>query len=83
MKKIRVKFEGPVLATDGTPVPLLFDCPWLGHDPDPALVLRNASAPNVIGRRCVKCGCLIYIVLEQSKIVDAAGEPLAKTQENE
>lgn len=78
MKKIRVKFEGPVLTEEGTPVPLLFDCPWLGHDLDPALVLRNASAPNVLGRRCVKCGCLIYMVIEQSAIVNAAGQPLAQ-----
>lgn len=78
MRKLRIKFEGPVLAADGTPVPLLFDCPWLGHDLDPTLTLRNSSAPNVLGRRCVKCGCLIYTVMEQSQIVDAAGAPLPK-----
>lgn len=76
MRKVRIKFEGPPI--DGEPVPLLFDCPWFGHLPDERMVLRNANAPNVIGRRCVKCGCLIYTVMEQSQIVDAAGAPLPK-----
>lgn len=55
-----------------------FDCPWAGHLKDDRFVLRNSAAPNVIGLRCVKCGCLIYEFLEQSQIVGADGEPLAK-----
>lgn len=56
----------------------LFDCPWAGHLADPSFVLRNSAAPNVIGHRCLKCGCLIYEILEQSQIVGPAGEPLPK-----
>jgi hypothetical protein len=61
------------------PRTLVFDCPWEGHLYDDRLVLRNSSAPNVLGRRCVKCGCLIYEVMELSQVVDANGEPLAKS----
>jgi hypothetical protein len=77
MRKLRVKFDGPVSDEDGKPVPLLFDCPWFGHLPDDRMVLRNSSAPNVIGHRCVKCGCLVYSVLPASQIVGADGGPLA------
>lgn len=56
----------------------LFDCPWTGHLADDRLVVRNSSAPNLIGHRCVKCGCMVYELLEQSQIVGTDGEPLAK-----
>jgi hypothetical protein len=57
---------------------VLFDCPWTGHLYDDRFALRNSSAPNVLGLRCVKCGCLIYTVQEQSQIVGADGNPLPK-----
>ena len=56
-----------------------FDCPWEGHLLDDRFVLRNSSAPNVIGHRCVKCRCLIYVIMEMSQIVGAAGEPLPQS----
>lgn len=63
------------------PVPkhaLMFDCPWTGHLADDRLVIRNSSAPNVIGQRCVKCGCLVYTIMEQSQIIGSDGMPLPK-----
>ena len=57
-------------------VQMAFDCPWFGHLPDPRFVIRNSSAPNVIGQRCAKCGCLIYNVMEQSNILGTDGAPL-------
>lgn len=77
MRKLRVKLEGPQADEQGEALPLLFDCPWLGHLADDRMVLRNANAPNVIGHRCVKCGCLVYSYLEQSQVVGADGKPLA------
>lgn len=55
---------------------VVFDCPWVGHLHDDRFVLRNGMAPNVIGHRCVKCGCLIYELMEQSQLVGADGMPL-------
>lgn len=55
-----------------------FDCPWNGHEFDPNFVIRNSTAPNVIGQRCAKCGCLIYLFVEPSKIVGPGGELLPK-----
>ena len=55
-----------------------FDCPWTGHLYDDRFRLRNSAAPNVMGLRCVKCGCLIYEVMEASQIVGADGQPLPK-----
>lgn len=77
MKKIRVKFDGPVLDEAGQVVPLLFDCPWFGHIPDPTLVVRNKMVPNFVGTRCTKCGCALWNLMEQSQIVGADGAPLA------
>lgn len=57
---------------------VLFDCPWTGHLYDDRLVFRNSTAPNVIGHRCVKCGCLVYEVMVQSQIVGPGGDPLPK-----
>lgn len=74
MKKIRVKLEGPPGQESAS---LLFDCPWNGHLADDRMVLRNSNAPNVIGHRCVKCGCLVYSFLEQSQVVGPDGNPLA------
>ena len=53
-----------------------FDCPWTGHLLDDRFVLRNSAAPNVLGHRCVKCGCLIYTVMRQSQVVGPDGLPL-------
>lgn len=55
-----------------------YDCPWEGHMYDDRFRLMNSAAPNVIGFRCVKCGCLIYEVMEQSQIVGTDGMPLPK-----
>lgn len=55
-----------------------FDCPWAGHLYDDRFALRNSAAPNVIGFRCVKCGCLIYEIHEQSQVVGPDGMPLPK-----
>lgn len=63
------------------PVPkkaLVFDCPWEGHVFDPNFVIRNSSAPNVVGHRCVKCKCLIYLVVKQSSVLGVDGVPLPK-----
>lgn len=73
MKKIRL--QGP--AGTGT-VPLLYDCPWFGHLADPRVILRNSSAPNVVGQRCIKCGCMVYDIIEAATgVVGADGAPLA------
>lgn len=57
---------------------VVFDCPWTGHLFDDVLVVRNSAVPNLIGRRCAKCGCLIYVLMELAQIVGADGESLAK-----
>ena len=57
---------------------VMWDCPWVGHLYDDRFALRNSSAPNVIGMRCVKCGCLIYTIQEQSQVVGMDGLPLAR-----
>lgn len=71
--KIRTRKQG------GAPV--AFDCPWRGHAADPGFQLRNSSAPDILGLRCVKCGCLFYVVIEVSAIVDADGQPTVKAPE--
>lgn len=58
----------------------VFDCPWIGHLYDDRFRLRNSSAPNVLGMRCVKCGCLIYELIETSPIVGPGGESLPKPE---
>lgn len=75
MKKVRVKFEGPPGEEN---IPLKWDCPWFGHLFGDGITVRNAMAPNVLGRQCVKCRCLVYEVMEQSQIVGADGAPLPK-----
>ena len=57
---------------------LMFDCPWTGHVFDDRVVVRNSAAPHILGRRCAKCLCLIYIIQEQSQVVGLDGNPLAK-----
>lgn len=57
---------------------VMWDCPWTGHLYDDRFALRNSAVPNVLGLRCVKCGCLIYVIQEQSQIVGADGAPLPK-----
>jgi len=57
---------------------VMWDCPWAGHLYDDRFALRNSAQPNVLGLRCVKCGCLIYVIQEQSQIVGVDGAPLAK-----
>jgi hypothetical protein len=63
---------------------VIFDCPWTGHWADPRFVIRNSSAPNIIGQRCIKCGCLVYTLVEpeqpkpESQVVGADGMPLPK-----
>jgi hypothetical protein len=56
----------------------LFDCPWTGHTIDAQLVIRNSAVPNMIGSRCIKCGCMVYHLVEQSQILGADGELLPK-----
>ena len=58
-----------------------FDCPWTGHLMDPGFRLINAAQPNIIGLRCVKCGCLIYVVREVSELVGPGGEALTAQAE--
>ena len=55
---------------------VLFDCPWQGHLADPDFLVVNSSAPNVIGLRCLKCGCLVYINRPTSPVVGPDGEAL-------
>jgi hypothetical protein len=57
-------------------VRVAYDCPWHGHQLDPSFVVRNSAAPQIEGRRCVKCGCLIYLQLEVSAIAGPNGESL-------
>lgn len=55
-----------------------FDCPWTGHLLTDMLVVRNPAVPNLLGRLCVKCNCMVYVLVEQSQIVGADGVPMAK-----
>jgi uncharacterized Zn finger protein len=60
---------------------VVFDCPWVGHLEDPAFRLINTATPNVIGLRCAKCGALIYVTREASKLVGPGGEALTAQAE--
>lgn len=59
-----LRFRGP-----NANIQLLWDCPWADHSPDPFFILRNAAAPQLIGQRCEKCGCLYYTLLPASDAV--------------
>ena len=72
MRKIRK--PGP----KGAPPKLKFNCPWVGHAFDPNFELRNSSAPHIVGKRCAKCGCLVYLHVKQSVIVGPGGVPLTR-----
>lgn len=55
---------------------VMFDCPWTGHRLDRNFVIVNRTQPGLEGRRCVKCGCLIYVMAEASNLVGPGGEAL-------
>jgi hypothetical protein len=57
---------------------LAYDCPWEGHLFGDGVIVRNSAAPNVLGRQCVKCRCLVYEVMEMSQVVGPDGVPLPK-----
>lgn len=52
-----------------------FDCPWTGHLLADFFQVRNPAMPSFVGRICVKCNAMIW-VMEPSPIVGPGGEAL-------
>lgn len=43
-----------------------FQCPWRGHKLEPAPIeVRNAKMPDLVGRICHDCGCMVWALDEK------------------